>query len=153
MTSEGAIPRLRELLAAEGECCVRLEPILEAERAAAASYDYVALLACLKEREAVQAEWERVSAERRRVLRERGTTLAVASAADPELAATVASVRRLAGGVRRAQQINAGVIRATLAQVTDLLTVIRRELPTSRYDDRATLNAPLPATRGGSWTA
>jgi hypothetical protein len=145
-------PGLQALLVAEQECCARLLPILDAERAAAATYDHAALLACLKEREAVQAEWHRVAERRRARLRGAGTTLAGVAAADPTLADTVAETRRLATIVRRAQRVNEGVIRGALAQVTDLLAALQREHPASRYDQHATMtNAPV-TTRGG-WSA
>lgn len=153
MSLGGDCPSLRELLEAEGDCCARLRPILDAERAAAADYDHVALLACLREREAVQAEWQRAANTRRQRLRAASLTLAAAIDQDPELRATVRAVRRQAAEVRQAQRVNEGVIRAALAQVTDLLAVIRRELPQSRYDGRAALTAPLPASAGGSWRA
>ncbi len=60
---------VRELLQAERDCCLRLLPILEAERAAVACCDVQALLACLRERETVQAEWQRVAEERRQHVR------------------------------------------------------------------------------------
>lgn len=144
-------PSLRALLDRERECCARLLPILDAERAAAAGYDHLALLACLREREALQAEWERVARLRRECVRDAGVPFATLVADDPALAAVVDEVRRDATRVRRAQRINEGVVRAALAHVTDTLTVIRRELPESRYDGRAVLRTPLPAT--GRWSA
>jgi flagellar biosynthesis/type III secretory pathway chaperone len=142
---------LRALLELERTCCARLLPVLDAERAAAAAYDHVALLACLREREVLQADWERVAERRRATLRELGVPFAELAASDPELAAVAAEARREATRVRRAQRINEGVIRAALAHVTDTLAVIRRELPDSRYDRAATLRAPLPAA--GRWSA
>ncbi|MBI3768958.1 MAG: flagellar export chaperone FlgN [Deltaproteobacteria bacterium] len=151
MSLESEGPSLRALLELERECCARLLPILDAERAAAAGYDHLALLACLREREALQAEWERVSRLRRERLRESKVLFATLVADDAALAAVVADVRRDAERVRRAQRINEAVVRAALAQVTDTLTVIRRELPDSRYDGRAVLRTPLPAA--GRWSA
>ena len=150
MRPEAEPPNLRVLLETERDCCARLLPILDAERAAAA-YDHAALLACLKEREAIQAEWQRAAAMRRQCLRDTGATAAL-MAQQPDLAAVVEAVRQQAVAVRRAQRVNEGLIRAVLAHVTDLLTVIRRELPESRYDGRAALTTPLPST-GGSWRA
>ncbi len=151
MSHEPDGPSVRALLELERECCARLLPILDAERAAAAGYDHLALLSCLREREALQAEWERVSRLRRERLRATSVPFATLVADDPALAAVVADVRRDAGRVRRAQRINESVVRAALAHVTDTLTVIRRELPDSRYDGRAVLRAPLPAA--GRWSA
>ena len=151
MQPEAEALSLRGLLETERACCARLLPILDAERAAAAAYDHTALLACLKEREAIQAEWQRAAAMRRQYLRQ-GDSLAVLMAQEPDLAAVVDAVRRQAAVVLRAQRVNEGLIRAVLAHVTDLLTVIRRELPESRYDGRATLTTPLPSA-GGSWRA
>lgn len=144
---------LRRLLEIERDCCTRLAPILEAERAAAAAYDHAGLLACLKEREAVQATWQRAATARRQHLREAGKPLAVLVAAEPGLADLAREVRSSASAVRRAQRVNEGLIRAALTQVTDLLTVIRRELPDSRYDGRASLTTPLVTARSGSWSA
>lgn len=151
MHPEAEEPSLRGVLETERTCCARLLLILDAERAAAAAYDHAALLACLKEREAIQAEWQRAAAIRRRLLRRAGE-MAALIAEDPDLAVVVEGARREAAVVRRAQRVNEGLIRAVLAQVTDLLTVIRRELPESRYDGRATLMTPLPSP-GGSWRA
>jgi flagellar biosynthesis/type III secretory pathway chaperone len=151
MSTEREGPDVRALLELERECCARLLPILDAERAAAASYDHVALLACLRERETLQAEWERVAERRRASLRDSGTSFAGLAANDARLAAVVADVRRDAARVRRAQRINEGVVRAALAHVTNILTVIRRELPDSRYDDRAVLRAPVPVA--SRWSA
>jgi flagellar biosynthesis/type III secretory pathway chaperone len=142
---------LRALLELEGECCARLLPILDAERAAVAGYDYVALLACLRERETLQAEWERVSRLRRERLRAASVPLASLVADDPALASVAAAVRRDTDRVRRAQRINEGIVRAALAHVTDTLTVMRRELPDSRYDRQAVLRTPPPAAN--RWSA
>ena len=142
---------VRALLELERECCARLLPVLDAERAAAAGYDHVALVACLRERERLQAEWERVAGLRRRALQDAGAPFADLVGRDPELAAVAADIRRDAGRVRRAQRINEGVVGAALAHVTDTLAVIRRELPDSRYDGRAVLRAPVPAV--GRWSA
>ena len=78
-------------------------------------------------------------------------TLAALASTDPALADVVATVRRDAARVRRAQRINEGLVRAALAHVTDLLNVMRRELPESRYDGRAMLTTPVPAA--GRWSA
>jgi flagellar biosynthesis/type III secretory pathway chaperone len=151
MSLEPERPNVRALLELERECCARLLPILDAERAAAASYDHLALLACLREREALQAEWERISRLRRECLRATAVPFATLVANDPALAAVVDEAQRDTARVRRAQRINESVVRAALAHVTDTLTVIRRELPDSRYDGRAVLRTPLPAA--GRWSA
>jgi hypothetical protein len=142
---------LRALLELEREYCARLLPLLDAERAAAAGYDYLALVACLREREALQAEWERIAERRRRAVQESGVSLAALAAEDAELAAIVAEVRRDAARVRRAQRVNEGVIRAALTHVTNTLTVLNRGMPGSQYDDRATLRTPVAV--GGRWSA
>ena len=151
MSLEPTGASLRALLELERDCCARLLPILDAERAAAAGYDHMALVACLREREALQAEWEHVSRLRRERLRETNVPFAALVAEDPALAAIAAEVRREASRVRRAQRINEAVIRSALAHVTDTLTVIRRELPDSRYDRTAVLRTPAPTA--GRWSA
>ncbi|HEY2388640.1 MAG TPA: flagellar export chaperone FlgN [Candidatus Binatia bacterium] len=151
MSTEREGPRLRALLELERECCARLLPLLDAERAAAAGYDHLALVACLREREALQAEWEQIAERRRIALRQSGVSLAVLATEDAELAAVVAEVRRDAARVRRAQRVNEGVIRAALTHVTNTLSVINRGMPGSQYDDRATLRTPVAA--GGRWSA
>src|SRR5262249_6804236 len=110
-----------------------------------------ALTACLREREALQAEWERLAQRRRVALRESGLTLTALAAEDADLAAVVAEVRRDATRVRRAQRVNEGVIRAALTHVTNTLSVITRGLPGSRSDDRATLRTPVSAAT--RWSA
>ena len=144
--------QLRALLEVERERCGRLASVLDAERSAAASYDHTALLACLKEREGVQAEWQRASTTRRKLLRRDGLTLDQAVARDSELTELVRALRAEAELVRRAQHINEGLVRAALAQVTDLLTVIKRELPETQYDGRASLTTPGPVARA-DWSA
>lgn len=149
MQPEAEATSLRGVLETERDCCTRLLAVLDAERAAAAAYDHAALLACLKERESIQAEWQRAAAMRRQRLRHNGKGTVLAGL-DPELAALADAVRKQAVVVRRAQRVNEGLIRAVLTHVSDLLTVIRRELPESRYDGRATLMAPLRSS-SGSW--
>lgn len=151
MSLEPEARGLRALLELERDCCRRLVPILDAERAAAAAYDHVALLACLREREALQAEWERAVRKRRAHVEAAAVPFPELVARDADLAALVADVRCDAERVRAAQRINEGVVRAALAHVTDTLTVLRRELPDSRYDGRATLRAPLPSA--SRWSA
>ena len=141
---------LGSILAIERECCARLLPLLDAERAAAAAYDHAALLACLREREILQAEWQR-AAGRRRALQK--TVAPAAVAEDAGLVALIRAVAREAAGVRRAQRVNEGVVRAALAQVTDLLAVMRRERPDSRYDGRAALTGQALSSAGGRWSA
>lgn len=144
---------LAALLAAERECCLRLMPLLEAERAAAAAYDHAALLACLREREILQAEWQRAMAQRKEHLVAAGRSLAELAAGDVVLAREVRDTAREAEAVRRAQQINEGVVRAALAHVTDLLTVMRRERSDSRYDGRAAITGQALSSAGARWSA
>jgi len=143
---------VRELLQAERDCCLRLLPILEAERAAAACCDVQALLACLRERETVQAEWQRVAEERRQHVRAAAGELLTLAQGDAGLIALIHEIRQYAGLVRRSQRVNEGVIRAVLAQVDDLLAVARRERPESRYDAHAALTVPRARAHGG-WSA
>jgi flagellar biosynthesis/type III secretory pathway chaperone len=151
MTEDSSIAsELSAMLAVERECCARLLPLLDAERAAAAGYDHAALLACLREREILQAEWLRAAARRREIQRTTSLTLATMP---PELAALLRAVAREAGAVRRAQRVNEGIVRAALAQVTDLLSVMRRERPDSRYDGRAVLTGTAVSSAGGRWSA
>jgi hypothetical protein len=149
MQPEADAQSLRGVLETERECCARLLGVLDAERTAAAAYDHAALLACLKERESIQVEWQRAAAIRRQRLG-RSDAAVVLAALDPELAAIADGVREQAVAVRRAQRVNEGLIRTVLTHVTDLLTAIRRELPESRYDGHATLMGPLPSS-SGSW--
>jgi flagellar biosynthesis/type III secretory pathway chaperone len=153
MSLDCAMPELSALLGIERECCARLLPLLDAERAAAAAYDHAALLACLHEREVLQAEWQRAAGLRRERQKAAGTSLAALAADDPELAAAMQDAAREAAAVRRAQRVNEGVVRAALAQVTDLLSVIRRERTDSRYDGRAALTSAVPSSAGGGWSA
>lgn len=153
MTIAASHPELRALLEAELACCRRLAPILDAERAAAASYDHAALLACLREREAVQVEWHDVAGRRRKALQALGVPPATLFARDTSLATLAADVRRTGEEIRRAQRVNAGLVAAALAHVTDLLTVMRRALPDHRYDGRAALTSGTPMVSGGSWSA
>jgi len=153
MSSDRLTSELSELLSVERACCARLLPVLEAERAAAAAYDHAALLACLREREALQAEWQRAAGLRRARQAAGGPSLAELAADAPELAAVLQDVAREAAAVRRAQHVNEGVVRAALAQVTDLLAVMRRESPDSRYDGRAALTSTAASSVGGRWSA
>jgi hypothetical protein len=75
------------------------------------------------------------------------------AASDPELAVALRETTREAEAVRRAQRINEGVVKAALAQVTDLLAVMRRERPDSRYDGRAALTGNALSSAGGRWSA
>lgn len=154
MASASSSPALASLLAAERACCNRLAPILAAERAAAATYDHAALLACLREREILQAEWERAAARRRRHVEDAGCSLAELAAADPMLARDIEDTARDAEAVRREQHVNEGIVRAALAQVTDMLAVMRRERGDSRYDGRAALTGGrTPSSAGARWSA
>jgi flagellar biosynthesis/type III secretory pathway chaperone len=150
MTADRPTSELTAVLTIERECCARLMPLLDAERSAAAAYDHAALLACLREREILQAEWLRASERRRALQKTLGPTCI---AEDAELVALMREVAREAATVRRAQRINEGVVRAALAQVTDLLAVMRRERPDSRYDGRAALTGQALSSAGGSWSA
>lgn len=145
------MPSLSTLLDVERACCARLLPLLDAERAAAAAYDHAGLMACLREREILQAEWHRAATLRREWLQREGRPLTALAAEDPALAVALRDTAREASAVRRAQRVNEGVIRAALAQVTDLLSVMRRERPDSRYDGRATLTTATASV--GRWSA
>jgi len=153
MIPDRGTTELSALLGIERQCCARLLPLLDAERAAAAAYDHAALLACLREREILQAEWQRAAGLRRERQNVAGASLATLAADDPELAAAMQDAAREAVAVRRAQRVNEGVVRAALAQVTDLLAVIRREHPDSRYDGRAVLTSTVTSSVGGRWSA
>ncbi len=152
MTLAPATPSLAALLDDERVCCARLMPLLDAERAAAAAYDHSALLACLREREILQAEWQRAAGRRRASQEAAGASLARLAADDPTLATAMQAATREAEAVRRAQRINEGIVRAALAQVTDLLAVMRRERTDSRYDGRAALT-DRALSAGGRWSA
>jgi flagellar biosynthesis/type III secretory pathway chaperone len=153
MRSDRPTSELSALLSAERECCARLLPLLEAERAAAAAWDHAALLACLREREILQAEWLRTADVRRAHEHASGTSVRALAGEDADFAALVQEVAREAEAVRRAQRVNEGVVRTALAHVTDLLSVMRRESPDSRYDGRAALTSTAAASFGGRWSA
>jgi flagellar biosynthesis/type III secretory pathway chaperone len=153
MPGERSNAGLCDLLRVERECCARLQPVLDAERAAAVAYDHAALLACLREREILQAEWQRAAGVRREHQTRTGQSLAALAAGDDELATEIRAAAQEAATVRRAQRVNEGIIRAALAQVTDLLTVIRRAQPDSRYDGRAALTGDAAPSVGGRWSA
>ena len=153
MSFEPTSSGLTSLLAAERACCLRLLPLLEAERGAAAAYDLAALLACLREREILQAEWQRAVGLRKEHLAHAGRSLADLAADDAELANEMRETARDAEAVRRAQGINEGVVRAALAHVTDLLSVMRRERSDSRYDGRAALTGQALSSAAGRWSA
>jgi len=144
---------LLDLLAIERDCCSRLRAVLEAERKAAAESDLSALHACLRRREAVQAEWRRAAEIRLRRPEGARQEIARAAANDPGLADAVGGLRVEIAAVRRAQSVNQALVRAVLAQVTDLLQVVRRALPESRYDGRACLTGSLPFATGARWSA
>ena len=153
MPADLATSELSGLLSSERECCARLLPLLDAERTAAVTYDHAALLACLREREILQAEWQRVAGLRRQRQQAVGRSLATLAAGDPHLAAAIRDAAREAVAVRRAQRVNEGLVRAALSQVTDLLAVIGRERPDSRYDGRAALTGAAVSSAGGRWSA
>src|SRR3982751_1949865 len=107
MTTDSAMAELGSILAVERECGARLLPLLDAERSAAAAYDHAALLACLREREILQAEWQRAAGRRRELQKIVGPVVA---GRDPELVATMRAMAREATAVRRAQRVNEGVV-------------------------------------------
>lgn len=150
--TEHARPSLRAVLEAERECCARLRLVLDAERAAAAAFDYPALIACLKERESLQAEWTQAATARDATLRADGRALTAIAAAEPELAETLRTLRVETTELTRMQRVNERLVAAALSEVTDLLDVVRRERPETRYDGRAKLTAPLRSA-GGGWSA
>lgn len=152
MAADADTPSLSALLDLERACCARLLPLLDAERSAAAAYDHAGLMACLREREILQAEWQRAASLRRECQQRAGRPLAALAAADPVLAVALRDTAREAAAVRRAQRVNEGVVRAALAQVTDLLSVMRRARPDSRYDGRAALTGATTSA-GGRWSA
>ncbi len=141
---------LAELLEVERDCCARLAAIVAAERSAVVARDLPALLAALKEREVLQAQWQRASAARRARLAA-GTTVAALANDDPELLALLNDVRAAADALERAQRINVAIVRGALSQVGDLLSTLRRAHPGSSYDGRASISAPRAAA--GGWSA
>jgi flagellar biosynthesis/type III secretory pathway chaperone len=138
-----------ELLEVERDCCARLTAIVAAERSAIVKRDLPALLAALKEREVLQAQWQRASATRRAQLGSE-TSLAERVGDDPELRALLDEVRAAADALERAQRINVAIVRSALTQVGDLLDTVRRAHPGSSYDGRASLTAPRDAA---GWSA
>jgi flagellar biosynthesis/type III secretory pathway chaperone len=144
---------LRSLLEIEQACCAGLRSVLDAERAAVKGYELPALLETLKEREALQGQWQRASAARRRRVSQLVDGLRTAFAADPTLESVVVALREDAAEVRRQQEINEGLLVAAIGSVTDLLSVLRRGLPGVRYDERAALTSPLPGISSSHWRA
>lgn len=132
MSPETAHGELKVALEAERECCGRLGEVVRREREAVVSHDLAALLAALREREALQAEWLRLAARRRALL-------PAASAGDPEVASRIAAVARRAAEVRREQRVNEGLLRTALGNVSGLLLALEAALPGARYDERAGL--------------
>lgn len=141
-----SVHSLADLLVGERRCCAALNELLERERTAAVQNDLDALLASLREREDLQARWQRVSTARNRALAS-GPSLAVLTANDPALAETVTALRREAAALRAAQRINDKLIAAALSGVNDLLGTIRRMLPGAQYDSRATMTGNFPRRR------
>jgi flagellar biosynthesis/type III secretory pathway chaperone len=141
-----------EILAAERDCCARLAELIAAERRAVVERDLSALLAAVKEREVLQAQWQRTSARHARLAAESGA-LAESAAGHAELAALRDAVRTEALELSRAQRTNAAIVRGALAQLGDLLATLKRGRPGSSYDGRAALTAPLPCAPGGGWNA
>jgi flagellar biosynthesis/type III secretory pathway chaperone len=144
---------LRSLLEIEQACCTGLRAVLDAERAAVRGYELPALLETLKEREALQGQWQRAAAARRRRVSELVDGLRTAFAADPTLESVVVALREDVAEVRRQQEINEGLLVAAIGSVTELLSVLRRGLPGVRYDERAALTSPLPVVRSSHWRA
>jgi flagellar biosynthesis/type III secretory pathway chaperone len=140
------------ILAAERDCCSRLAAVVAAERRAAIERDLPALLAAVKEREVLQAQWERAAARHAALAAEAGPLASVA-AQDAELAALRDGVRSAALDLARAQRTNAAIVRGALAQLGDLLATLKRGQPGSSYDGRAALTAPLPSAAGAGWNA
>jgi hypothetical protein len=143
---------LTEILEVERDCCARLGELIEGERRAIAGRNLAGLLAAVKEREVVQALWQRALAARAlRLGPEEGA--AALRARDPAAARLLLEVRTAATELARAQRSNAAIIRGALGQVCDLLATLRRAQPGSRYDGHAALTAPLPHAAGGGWSA
>lgn len=134
---------LADLLVGERRCCAALGELLERERAAAVQNDLAGLLATLREREDIQARWQRVAAARDRALAG-GPSLEERAAADPSLGEALAELRRELRTLRSAQQINARIVRAALGGVDDLLATMRRLMPGGRYDARAIMTDAWP---------
>lgn len=143
---------LAELLGIERECCAELARIVDAERRAVARRDLPALLDALKERESLQARWQRASAERRARFASPGS-LSTAVAGDRELEGLLRTVRSAADALERAQRINVELVRGALAQVGDLLGTLRRAQPSVSYDGSATLTTQAPAALGSGLRA
>lgn len=144
---------LRKLLELERECCTALRTVLEQERVAASAHDLAALLGSNKEREATQARWERIAGERREFVRRTGVTMAELAKEDEALEALRADVETQAREIARAQRVNHGLVQAVLFQVSGLIETIRRELPSSRYDEGAAITTPMPGARRAAWSA
>ncbi len=136
MALDAGRAELKAALEAERECCARLGEIVRREREAVVSHDLPALLAALREREAIQAEWSRLAALRRALL---ATPTAAGPDGDVEVASRIAAVARRAGEVRREQRVNEGLIRTALGHVSGLLLALESALPGARYDERAGL--------------
>jgi hypothetical protein len=144
--SRESVHAVADLLVGERRCCAALAALVERERAAAVQNDLAALLATLREREDLQARWQRVAAARTRAL-STGPSLAELCGADPALAEVVAGLRREAEALRAAQRINDRMIQAALGGVNDLLATIRRLVPGARYDSRAAMTDAFPRRR------
>lgn len=146
---------LREQLERERDCCLGLARLIEVERSAVAQRDLPRLLDAVKEREVLQARWQRIAASRASLRGAAGKAAGASTNASPDesLASLVAEVRAAAEALTRAQRTNAAIVRGALEQVSGLLATVRRAQPGSRYDDRAALNAPLPHAAGAGWSA
>jgi len=137
---------LVETLELERACCARLAALLDAERRAVAAHDLDALLASLRERETVHARWRHAASAR-------AAALAGSAPTDPAAASLVAQLRAAGADLARALRVNAAIVGGALAQVSDILAAVRRAQPGSRYDDHATLTAPLPSASRAGWSA
>jgi flagellar biosynthesis/type III secretory pathway chaperone len=142
---------LARVLEIEHDCCIQLARVLEAERTAVARHDLGSLLEAVREREALQASWERAAASRAACLGDDGE--AAWLEAHSVIAPRLARLRSAAAAVHRAQRINARIVSGALAQVVDLLAALRRHQPGSRYDDHAALRAPPPDASRVGWRA
>jgi hypothetical protein len=142
-----SVHSVADLLLGERRCCAALADLIERERAAAVGHDLAALLAVLREREDLQARWQRVAAARARALAG-SPPLDELAGSDPALGETVAALRRETDALRSAQRINDRLIKAALGGVNDLLATLRRLVPGARYDARAAMTEGFPRRNG-----
>ena len=101
------------------------------------------MLDAVKEREVLQAQWQRAAASRQRASGERGRARSATLAdGDPDLAPLLREVRAAAAELVRAQRTNAAIVRGALTQVSDLLVTsearpARQQLRRPRGAERA----------------